>query len=458
MRTTRHGTHRVDPELDPASAWATANPASRSRHELARGLLPDGVAHDVRRGLPFPLTIWEASGSRKTDIDGHDLLCYVMGHGALLLGHGDPEVVEAIATQAARLLHGGSNHEGEAEWAREVVDLIPSAERVRFTSSGTEATLLSLQVARASTGRRTVLKLKAHYHGWNEHLMIGSDPPFDRVPPGANERLLDDVIVAPADADTIASLLGAHEVAAVILEPAGALSGAVPLPPGLLERLRATTDQHGTVLIFDEVVTGFRFAPGGVQQAAGVTPDLTTLGKVVAGGMPGGALCGRAPIMAALETRPDRPKVPHPGTHNAHPVSAAAGITTLRRLRDGEPQRVASARANTLKEAFDAVMDRRGVAGFCYGPSSHLCLFLGEERPDGPEHGIVDTIGTERLRRGITGQLSTALHCAMLLEGVHLFHGHGFPSAAHTEADVEQTIDAFDRAIGRLQASGHLAG
>src|SRR5713226_8480430 len=160
--------------------WIAANPRSRALHERACGFLPSGVTHDVRRPDPFPLTIERADGARKWDADGHELVCYVMGHGSLLFGHSHPQVVEAVRRQAGVFLHAGASHELERAWAEQVLALLPGADRVRFTSSGTEATLLALHVARATTGRSRIVKLVGHFHGWHDYAALGVDPPYDR--------------------------------------------------------------------------------------------------------------------------------------------------------------------------------------------------------------------------------------------------------------------------------------
>src|SRR5215469_3519538 len=281
--------------------WAAENPRSAALNARARRVLPRGVTHDVRLADPFPLAVTRASGPRKWDLDGHELICYVMGHGALLFGHGHPAVVAAVQEQASRSFHPGACHELESEWAELVTRLVPSAEVVRFTSSGTEASLLALRLARAATGRDKVVKLAGHFHGWHDQVATGSDPPFDQpdtagLPPG----LASAVAVLPADAAALAGALGGGDVAAVILEPSGAAWGTVPLPDRFLAAVRRLADSSGTVLIFDEVVSGFRWAPGGVQEVAGVRPDLTVLGKILAGGMPGGAVCGAAAIMECI--------------------------------------------------------------------------------------------------------------------------------------------------------------
>jgi glutamate-1-semialdehyde 2,1-aminomutase len=430
--------------------WAAANPVSLALHKRARAVLPDGITHDVRYAEPFPLSVARAEGSRKWDADGHELVCYVMGHGSLLFGHGHPPVVEALRAQAGLALHPGASHELEREWAEEVVRLVPSAERVRFTSSGTEATMLALQVARAHTGRERIVKLAGHFHGWHDYAAFGVDPPFD-VPatPGIPAGVAGSVVMVPAELDAVEAGLDG-DVAALILEPAGAAWGTLPLPEGFLAGVRALTAELGVVLVFDEVVTGFRWSPGGAQALLAVEPDLTALAKILGGGMPGGAVAGRADVLEVLEHSSPR-KVAHPGCHNAHPLSAAAGTTTLRLLGDGEVQATADALASDLRAELAAVLDRHGAQGIVHGTSSTFCLLLGVDGPPG-------RLDAATPKRGTTGALYHALHCGMLLEGVHLFHACGFVSAAHTEADVDRMITAFDRVVPRLQAEGLLGG
>jgi glutamate-1-semialdehyde 2,1-aminomutase len=249
----------------------------------------------------------------------------------------------------------------------------------------------------------------------------------------------------------IAQALAGDDVAALILEPTGASWGAIPLPEELLREIRELTRAHDTLLVFDEVVTGFRFAPGGVQERTGVVPDLTSLAKILAGGLPGGALTGRADVMDVLAFRePDAIKVAHPGTHNAHPLSAAAGVATLSLLGDGAVHARADALAASLRDGLNDVLRRHGAPGFAHGKSSTFILVLGVEGP-------VESLPPELLKRPIGGELSAALHCGMLLEGVHLFHSAGFVSAVHSEEDVARTVDAFDAVVPRLQAEGLLA-
>jgi glutamate-1-semialdehyde 2,1-aminomutase len=226
--------------------------------------------------------------------------------------------------------------------------------------------------------------------------------------------------------------------------------GVVPPAPGFLQLLRSLARESGALLVFDEVISGFRWSPGGVQASAGVTPDLTVLGKIIAGGMPGGAVCGQADLLGHIGADgDDERRVSHPGTHNAHPLSAAAGVATLRIAADGTTQRQAADLAAELRAGLSAVFERSGVTGRAYGESSTFHLLFGHDGP--PEE-----LGAERLKRGVPPDLFAAVHCGMLTEGVHLFHGSGFISTAHTGADVERTVDGLAATLPRLRAEGLL--
>ncbi|HEX5193672.1 MAG TPA: aminotransferase class III-fold pyridoxal phosphate-dependent enzyme [Solirubrobacteraceae bacterium] len=434
-----------------AQRWAALNPVSRKSFERARRSLPGGLAHDVRRADPFPVSVVRADGARKWDADGHELIDYVMGHGSLLFGHGYGPVVQAVRRQAEIALHPGACHAAEAAWAELVVDLVPSAELVRFTSSGTEATLLAMQVARAWTGRDRVLKLAGHFHGWHDAASIAVDPPFDVWPAGIPRAVDRFVVVCPPELGAIERALGAGDIAAVMLEPSGAAWGTVGLASGFLERLRALTQKHGSLLVYDEIVTGFRWSPGGVQGVTSVLPDLTTLAKILAGGLPGGAVCGRSDVMELLAFGDaGSTKVAHPGTHNAHPLAAAAGCATLRACADGAVQRDLASRGQQLRDALNDVLARRGVAGAAYGESSSFHLVFDEAASPGD----VSAVSADVLKLGVTGGTSIELHCGMLLRGVHLFHGSGFLCPGHGAAELERTARAFDETLADLLEEG----
>ncbi|MBI4308165.1 MAG: aspartate aminotransferase family protein [Chloroflexi bacterium] len=437
--------------------YAASFHRSRRLYQRALKVVPRGVTHDARFLRPFPIYIERAQGSRKWAVDGHELIDYWMGHGALLLGHSPPEVVEALVEQARKGTHYGACHELEVEWAELVAKTVPCAEKVEFTISGTEATLMAIRMARAFTGRTKLLKYEGHFHGWNDYGTVAHRPPFDMPDsPGVPEDTLGTVVVAPhGDIDATRRLLASRDVACVILEPTGASWGTVPHPPGFLQALREATQATGTVLLFDEVVTGFRWAPGGAQEYHGVTPDLCTLAKCVAGGVPGAAVVGRADIMDTLEFSGDpgrdrASRIYHPGTFNANPLSAAAAVAALRVLRTGRPQRIANRRAEQLRQGLNDVLRRLEVPGSAYGEVSAFHVLIDKDYPGSPGDGKVDwTFDTVKLLDGL-GSLTPRFRRAMLLEGVDMSRAAGFTSSAHTEEDVEQTIAAFEKALQRL--------
>jgi glutamate-1-semialdehyde 2,1-aminomutase len=428
-------------------AYRAKHPKSAALAERARKVIPGGITHDIRHLTPFPVYVDRAGGTRKWDVDGNEYIDYWMGHGALFLGHCHPAVVKAVQTQMARGTHLGASHELEVRWAELVNQLVPCAELTRFTMSGTEATHLAMRVARAYTGRPKVLKLAGHFHGWHDGAVAAVNPPYE-VPmsagvPGAT---MDQVVICPPnDVKAVEVALGRGDVAAVILEPAGGQAGTTPTIPGYLQELRALTTRHDVVLIFDEVITGFRYAPGGAQEYFNVTPDLTTLAKIVAGGLPGGALCGQRAIMSVIAFRgnPDwdrSQRVAHAGTFNANPLCAAAAIATLELCADASLQARANKAGEELRRGLGDAMKRLGVPGTCYGEASIYHVSF-EGKP-----GLA---GFDRPRKGPPYHL---LRCALLNEGVDCSMNHGWVSAVHTDEDIERTIQAYTRAFQAMVA------
>jgi glutamate-1-semialdehyde 2,1-aminomutase len=431
---------------------------SRQRWEQARSIFPGGVTHDLRHLEPFPVYIDRARGARKWDVDGHELIDYWAGHGALLLGHSHPEVVEAVQRQMGRATHPGGCHELEVEWGRWVQRLVPSAERVRFVGSGTEATLMGLRLARIFTGRPRVLKFAGHFHGWHDFLAPGADLPYDGspvpgIPPGVAAET---VVVPPNDPAAVEkALAGDDRIGCVILEPTGGHFGGVPVRGEFLRTLRDLTTRYGRLLIFDEVITGFRVHPGGAQGHYGVRPDLTTLAKVLAGGLPGGCLAGRADVLAALEFRPGKPKMKHPGTFNANPLSAAAGTTALRLVSSGEPCRQANEAGRLLRRRLNEMLAERGADWVAYGEFSGFKLLPRYQGPRPADDSFVPYGGAaDKLEGGKDGRLSQTFRCGMLLHGVDLPGLGGMTTMAHTEADVDQTVAAVAGTLDMLSAEG----
>ena len=428
---------------------------SRELYARARGSIVGGITHDSRQFGPFPVYVSRANGSKKWDADGNELLDHWMGHGALLLGHNHPRVMDAVQEQMTLGTHYGACHELEVQWAELVTRLVPSAERVRFTMSGTEATMLAIRDARAYTGREKFIRFAGHFHGWHDYALVGYQPPFD-VPTSAGipRAVAETVLIAqPNDIAGVRALMDQHEVAAVIVEAGGGSNASIPHAPGFLQQLRDLTRERGVVLIFDEVISGFRYAPGGAQQRYGVTPDLCTMAKIVAGGLPGGAVAGRADVMDIQAFTSDAQRnryrrVLQQGTFNASPATAASAVACLSIVAEGEANPYCDRMADTLREGYNAVLQRRGVAGLCYGESSVFKVILGEAAVDAVRRGDAEAI----MKTGRSS--STDLRRAMLVEGVDLMGNGGFTSIAHSDADVNRSIEAFDRALGRLQADG----
>lgn len=417
----------------------------------AEGLLPSGVTHDTRYLRPYPIYVDRAEGSRKWDVDGNEYVDYAGGHGALLLGHNHPHVTEAVRKQLERGTHFGACHELEIRWAELVRQLIPSAERVRFTSSGTEATLLAFRLARAFTGRGKVMHFEGHFHGWHDHVAFGVTSRFDGSPsPGVLPGVAAGVVMAPpGDVQATQRLIDQHaeDLAAVIIEPTGASWGQVPLAPAFLHALREMTAKRGIVLIFDEVISGFRVSPGGAQTEFGITPDLTTLAKIIAGGFPGGAIVGRKDIMEGLAFPPagdPREKIAHHGTYNANPISAAAGIACLQIVANTDVCRQANDYAAALRDALNDVLSQEDLPWLVYGTYSGFHILLE------PQPGMtVEAINSGRydhrvLKAKKRPELVRLLRLCMLNQGVDLFGWPGGPtSAAHTDDDLNHTAEAF---------------
>jgi len=416
--------------------WAQNRSASAALSQRARDVFPSGVTHDGRYMEPFPIYVTHAQGSRKWDVDGNEYVDYWSGHGALLLGHNYPEVCEAVTAQSRRGTHYGACHELEVEWGELVQQIVPSGERVKFLSSGTEATMMAMRLARAFTGKDKIVKILGHFHGWHDYATIAMEPPYDEpVSRGIPRSVRDSIIGVPfKDVPALRATLDANpDVAALIILCNSAGSE-------YLQQVRDLTRERGIVLIFDEVVTGFRYAPGGCQEYYGVTPDLTTLAKILAGGLPGGAVAGRADILSLLEFRDDPQwmrfgRIRHPGTYNANPLSAAGGVACLKVVRDGAIQRQATSTADKLRAEFKSVFARHGIDGEAGGEVSLLSLGLPGAKVKGRP-------------------LLNRFRMAMQLGGVDFDGSKLIVSAVHDDEDVARTVDALDNAITLLKEDG----
>ena len=447
------------------AAYRQRTPGSAELAAQAATLLPSGIAHDARHLDPYGVYIARAAGPHKWDVDGNRYIDFYGGHGALILGHCHPKITAAVATAVGEGTQFGANHPGEMGWARAVQRLVPSAERVRFTSSGTEATLMALRLARAYTGRDTIIRFAGHFHGWHDHMTHGHISHFDGTPtPGVLAGVAEKaILVAPNDLAAVADVLRRRaDIAGVILEPTGASFGQVPVDPEFLHGLRRLTAEHGVLLIFDEVVTGFRTSRGGAQVAFGLRPDISTFAKIVAGGMPGAAVAGRKDILDLLDfaatEAAGREKIAHPGTFNANPVSAAAGIACLTELAETDANEIAAARAAELRDGLNELLAAEELPWAAYGTSSGFHLFTNPNRRDNvrPLAFVADDYPGEELKGG-DKKLVARLRLALLVNGVDPSPRlGGFTSATHTGADIADTIAAYREAIGMLRAENDL--
>ena len=430
------------------------NPRSAELYPRFNELFPSGGAgHDGYVAAPFPITIARGQGPRKWDVDGNEYIDYGLGSASLLLGHAHPEVVEALTRAAPIGSHFGAPVESMLEWGERVCNLIPCADKVRFVASGAESTMLAMRIARAFTGKEKIIRWESHYHGWHDYVMPGNLPPFDQpasigIPQGA----VDSVIVLPPDLNVLEDTLSSRDdIAGVITEGSGASYGTVPRQEGFVEGVRELTRQHGVVMILDEVITGFRWSPGGLQEWLGIEPDLCTLAKILTGGLPGGAVAGREEVMQVMVQTGDREhdryqRVLHGGTFNANPYCAATGNAALRIAATGQMQAQADRMAERLRVGLRRIMDRHEIAATVYGESSTFHVYFGGRS--------IEALDANTLKNA-SPEVQTAFRQALQVRGVDLMsRTSGVLSGVHTEADIDASLEAFDGAIKAMIDEG----
>ena len=424
---------------------------SISAFARARNVIAGGVNSPVRAFRAVggsPVFMQRGTGAYLCDIDGHEYIDYVLSWGPLILGHANASVVKAIAQAAQRGSSFGAPTEAESELGELICSMVPSIERIRFTSSGTEATMSAIRLARGFTRREKIVKFAGCYHGHGDSFLIaaGSGALTNGVPnsPGVTEGVARDTIVLPFnDAQAVASAFEANpqQIAAIIVEPYAGNMGFVPAKPGYLQALRALADEHGALLIFDEVMTGFRVARGGVQEREKVRPDLTTLGKVIGGGLPVGAFGGREEIMMQLS--PEGP-VYQAGTLSGNPLAMAAGIATLKVIAgDATMYERLEVLARLLCEGLHEVFLKHGVPHQSVYAGSMFCTFFSEA----PVTDLASALTSDVT---LYGQF---FH-AMLERGVYLAPAQfetAFVSTAHTTKEIERTIAAADDALSAIK-------
>jgi glutamate-1-semialdehyde 2,1-aminomutase len=429
-------------ELKPAALPSLKR--SRLLFEQAQQRLAAGVSSTLRLSVrPTPLFVVRGEGALLEDVDGNSYIDYTLAYGPLILGHAPPAVVRAVTEAAAIGSTFGAQHEGEVALSSRICELVPNADQVCFSNSGTEAVMVALRLARAYSGRSRIIRFAGHYHGWSDAILATASAE-GRVHPvtgGQSLAALDDLIVLQwNDEEGLGSCFEAlgSEIAAVVCEPIVCNAGCLYPRASFLELLRTLPSRHGALLIFDEVITGFRVAPGGAQELLGATADLAIFGKALSAGYPLSAVTGRRHVMELIADG----TVLHMGTLNGNTVSTAAALATLQELT-GEPgvfNRLCAI-AERLSAGIEALADERGVALVVNAAGPVFQTLFTSARP-------VDTLLT--YQRSDTGRCARFAEL-LLAEGVYVRpSGLWYVSTAHTEEHVEQTLGAVDRVLRRL--------
>jgi glutamate-1-semialdehyde 2,1-aminomutase len=420
---------------------------SRALWERAQSLFPGGVNSPVRAAVkPYPFYVERAEGPYLYTVDGERLVDYVLGYGPMFLGHRHPVVEEAVRRQLEKGWMYGTPAEGEIRLAEKILQYFHPGGMIRFVSSGTEATMAAIRLARGYTGRKLIIKFNGCYHGAHDAVLVGAGSAAAEfgVPTslGVPEEVAKLTLVAKYnDLDSVEKIMRRHgdDVAAVIVEPVAGNSGVIPPEPGFLQGLRGLTRTYGALLIMDEVITGFRLGLRGAQGYYGVQGDLTTLGKIIGGGFPVGAIVGPKEIMSHLTPSG---KVFNAGTFNAHPVVMAAGYATIEVLETGEPYRVAAEAAKAVHEALEEAANSKGIDYTINHVESMLQIFMTK----GPVKSPEDAAKSDR-------KLYQRLHEELLRRGVFIAPSQMeaiFTSGVHTQEAVEHTIQAIREAFRAL--------
>ena len=416
--------------------------SSRVAFERNRRSIGGGVGSGLRAAMPpHPLFVERAEGARVWDLDGDPYIDYVMAWGPLLLGHGDRRILDRVSSVMATMQVVGTSHTLEYRAAEAVLEAVPHGERLLWSNTGTEAVQVALRLARAATGRRRIVKFAKSYHGWHDTVYVGMQEGDEEHAPdtasaGQSRSVLDDVVLARFnDVDGVTRLLadaGSRDIAAVLLDPIMSNAGVEAPRPEFLAALRAGCDRYGVVLVFDEVIAGFRIARGGAAERFGVLPDLSVFGKAMAGGFTQSAVVGRADLVDAVERG-----VVHAGTFNANPVALAAVEATMEVLAD-----------TTVHDALEDISATfEGVVGRVLGsaPGAGSLARVGSLLQYLPGDGHTDLHGTS----GLWGRVLEG----MLRRGfLFMPSGKVFLSTAHTESQVRQTAEAWADVLTEVSA------
>jgi glutamate-1-semialdehyde 2,1-aminomutase len=421
--------------------------ASRAVYQRARRVLPAGVSYFIRYFEPYPFYVNWAKGSRIRDIDGNLYVDFWMGHYTHILGHSPPNIVKAVKNQIEHGTHYGVCHELEVALAEKIVKMVPCAEMVRFSCSGTEAAMYATRLGRAFTGKRKILKFAGGWHGGYDALHLAVSPPFDLPESnGINNGVLKNTLVGTFnDLDQTEDLVRGQDVAAILVEPVLGAGGCIPAEKEFLNGLRELCNQLGALLIFDEIITGFRLAPGGGQEYYGVTPDIAIFGKILGGGFPIGAIAGQREIMERMNPLLyERPRFSFQGgTFTANPTSLTAGLEMLKALEDGIIIEKLNRDGDFVRRRLEGVFAEGKVEAKVTSAGSLFQVhFTGEEVKNAETAYKADKSKLDEY------------HKALITNGVFFLPGkNGALSNAHSKEDVEWLLDATEKHIGGLRAS-----
>jgi glutamate-1-semialdehyde 2,1-aminomutase len=436
------------------------SPKSLAIWQGNRTVMPAGVGSLFRLADPFPMVVKRASGARVWDADDNEYLDFMLGFSVMILGNAPDEVEAAIREALPRGTHYGQCHEHEYAFAKLFCDMVPGVEKVTFCNSGTEATMYALRLARATTGRPLVAKFEGGYHGTHDFLAVSlgrpgltadqygpiEDPAAIPESPGFAAGAWKDTIVLPYNHPAAFDKIRRHadRLAGVIIEPVQGAAGTIPASREFLLELRSITREIGALLIFDEIITGFRMAPGGAQAFYGVIPDVSTYGKVAGGGLPFGAVGGTAEAMRLMEYDVEPGSILMAGTFNGNPLVTAAGTAVLRRLRR-EPELYAH--MNAMGERFRAEINHFAQAGDYPAIATGVGSMFWMHATRGPVNSVRDA------RQGDPAA-STGLRLLYRKNGLHISSHHGFMCTAHTDEDITRLIETHKAAMEELRAQG----
>jgi len=419
--------------------YASKTPKSRALYERAKRVLPGGVSYGIRYFEPYPFYTARARGSRLYDVDGNEYIDFWLGHTALILGHSPPMVVQAVDKQLRNGTHYGTSHELEVLLAEQVAKMVPTAEMTRFTNSGTEANMYATRLARAYTRRDKVAKFEGGWHGGYDALHVAVKYPFDLPESaGVTAGATKDTIVLPFnDLDAVEKRLKNESVASVIIEPVQGAGGGVPAEKEFLKGLRELCNEKDILLVFDEVITGFRLAPGGAQQYFDVRPDITVFGKILGGGFPVGALSGRTEMMEHLNSLAyKRPEYCfHGGTFTGNPITMTAGLATLRQLEDGHIINELNKTGAKIRQHLVDIFGRKGIDVQIVGAGSIFNTHF-------TKHAVRNASDAYKADR----KMLLAYNLALIANGVFLLPTHnGVISSAHSEKDIDRLFEETER-------------